>query len=374
MIFYRRLALSAAEGGDSGFTELLVLFGVMLLLVSCGGNAAETAVSPTASATAHLNLPDGFSAELAVTGLSRPTQIIWGPDGRLWVAQLLAGESDETGQVIAVEMESGNQEVLLEGLNKPTGIAVLEGALWVATEDELLRAMLDDNLQPQTPEIILSSMPNNGRSNGTLTVTPDGFLLYETSGRRSGNRASAGSGILWRMDPADPESATPLATGLKNGYAHVFDGNGRLWITEIGDGSVTGSEFEGQPPEELNLVMAGANFGWPQCFGNQEPALNREGSEEICGQTEAPVSLFPPQSTPTSIAVAPWDESILLVALWVRGEVTAVQLEADGNGRFTGTNTPFLTGIVNPQHLLVTPDNALLVTDYRNGTIYVIQN
>jgi glucose/arabinose dehydrogenase len=154
----------------------------------------------------------------------------------------------------------------------------------------------------------------------------------------------------------------------------VFDGNGRLWITEIGDGTVTGANFEGQPSEELNLVMIGANYGWPQCFGEQEPALNRDGTPEICAQSEPPVTLFPPQTTPTSIVVSPWDESVLLVALWLRQEITAVQLEETADGRFTGTNTPFITGIPNPQHLLPAPDGALLVSDYRTGVIYRIQN
>lgn len=346
---------------------------LLLLLVACGGDETATAV-PDPTSEPPLTLPDGFTAEVVVTGLSRPTQFIWGPDGRLWVAQLVEGENDGAGQVVAVDLATGEQEVLLAGLNKPTGIAVLDDALWLAEADQLLRADLGDNLKPQAPQVVLSDMPNNGRSNGTLTVSPEGQLIYETSGRRSGNQASAGSGTLWAINPAQPDNPTVLATGLKNAYAHVFDGNGRLWTTEIGDGAVTGTNFEGQPPEELNLIIPGANYGWPQCFGNQEPALNRAGTPEICAQTVLPVTLFPPQSTPTSIVVAPWDDSVLLVALWLRQEVTAVQLEEMADGRFTGSNTPFITGLANPHHLLPTPDGALLVSDYRTGTIYRIEN
>jgi glucose/arabinose dehydrogenase len=349
--------------------DFLKLLGLILLLLVACGEEGETAVPNTSIPKSPLIMSDGFTAERVVTGLSRPTQFIWGPDGRLWLAQLFEGESDGAGQIVAVDLATGAQEVLLDGLNKPTGIAVLNNALWIAEASQLLRAELDDQLRPQTPEVILSDMPNNGRSNGSLTISPDGLLLYETSGRRSGNRASAGSGILWAINPAQPNNPTALATGLKNAYAHVFDTNGRLWITEIGDGAVTGTDFEGQPPEELNLVIAGADFGWPQCFGNQEPALNRAGTAEICSQTAWPVALFPPQATPTSIVVAPWDESVLLVALWLRQEVTAVSL-SEVNGRFTGTTTPFITGFGNPQHLLPSPDGALLVSDYREGVIY----
>ena len=367
MIFF----LNREERGERRVFSFFLAVFILLALAACTGEEA-TAVPPTSTPETTLVVPDGFTVEVAATGLSRPTQMIWGPDGRLWVAQLFEGEGDEVGQVVALDLASGAQEVLLEGLNKPTGIAVLAGALWIATEEELLRAELDNNQKPQTPELILGNMPNNGRSNGTLTVTPDNQLLYETSGRRSGNRASAGSGILWQLDPAQPDNPIVLATGLKNAYAHVFDGNGRLWITEIGDGGVTGADFEGQPPEELNLVVSSGDYGCPQCFGNQEPALNRDGTAEICAQTEPPITLFPPQNTPTSIAVAPWDDSVLLVALWIGGEVTAVQLEAGADGRFTGTNTPFITGIVNPHHLLPTPDGALLVSEFSTGTIYRI--
>ena len=351
---------------------LTFLLFVLLLLVSCGSDEAATAVPRTPTPDLPFTLADGFTAEAAVTGLSRPTQMIWGPDGRVWIAQLYKEESDNVGQVVAVDLEAGGaKEILLEELNKPTGIAVLDNALWIAEESQLLRADLDENLKPQAPEVILSDMPNNGRSNGTLTVSPEGFLIYETSGRRSGNEASEGSGILWALDPANPENPTILATGLKNAYAHVFDANGRLWVTEIGDGAVTGEGFEGQPPEELNLIIEGANYGWPQCYGNQEPALNREGTAEICARTELPVALFPPQATPTSIVVAPWDDSVLLVTQWLRGEITAVSL-SEQDGRFVGTSSPFLTNILNPQHLLPTPDGALLFSEHRSGAIWRI--
>ena len=355
----------------------LGIFCCLLFILGCQQVGEETAVSPTLSANVPtpatpLILPVGFTATPLVTDLSRPTQFIAGPDGRLWIAQLFAGESDEQGQVIAVDLNSGEKSILLSDLNKPTGIAVLDNALWIAEESQLLRAELDDDLLPQAPDIVLTEMPNNGRSNGTLTVTPDGLLIYETSGRRLGNRASEGSGILWALDPAQPDNPMVLATGLKNAYAHVFDENGRLWTTEIGDGSVTGADFQGQPPEELNLVAAGADFGWPVCFGNQEPALNREGTAAQCSQTRAPVALFPPQSTPTSVVVSPWDEDVLLVALWLSGEVTAVTITPQGDNA-TGTVETLISGFDNPQHMLVLDDDVLLVSDYRSGVIYRVE-
>jgi glucose/arabinose dehydrogenase len=349
------------------------LFWLILLLSGCLPAEPRPAnpTSPTQART-ELILPSGTSAVPLVTGLSGPTQFIFGPNGRLWVAQLASGENDGAGELLAIDLNSGAREVLLTGLDKPTGIAIVADALWIAEENRLLRAMLDENGRPQPAEPILTNLPNNGRSNGTLTVTPDGFLLYETSGRRQGNQAAANSGILWQLDPQDPTNPMPLASGLKNAYAHAFDENGRLFTTEIGDGAVEGADFSGQPPEEINLIVTDGDYGWPVCFGDRETALNRDGTAEGCAATERPLTLLPPKATPTGLTVSPFEPDTLLVALWVEREVWQVTLSEE-NGRLLGQAEPWITGFANPQHLLVTPQGTLLVSDYGRNVIYEIR-
>lgn len=338
---------------------LLLLLLTLLLSAGCAQPA------PPAAPATELQLPTGYAVEVAAEGLRGPTQMILGPDGRLWLAQLNGRENAGDGQVIALDLDSAEMEVLLDGLQKPTGIAVLDGALWIATERDILRAPLDANGRPTAPEAVLSDLPYNGRSNGTLTPTPQGGLLYETSGRRSGSATAPGSGVLWQLDPTDPTNPTPLATGLKGAYAHVFDESDRLWITEIGDGQVNGE----QPPEEINLVVPGADFGWPQCFGFQEAARNNGGTPERCANTRAPVALFEPQTTPTSIAISPWEPDVLLVALWTSGSIMRLPVTVSGNNA-AGSAEAFITGLQNPQHLLPLPDGSLLISDHSAGTLY----
>lgn len=332
-----------------------------LLLALCACAASTTTPTPT-QLPADLQLPAGFRAERLSATLNRPTQLILGPNGRIWAAQLAGAESAGQGQVVAIDLETGDVTPLLDGLQKPTGIALLDGALWIAAGRDLLRADLDAAGLPGTPQPVLTDLPFNGRSNGTLTPTPDGRLLYETSGS-----SQPGAGMLWTLDPADPANPQPLASGLKGAYAHTFDANGRLWITEIGDGTVDGQP----PPEELNLVVPGADFGWPRCYGFQEPARDKGGTAARCAETRPPVVLFPPHSTPTSIAVAPWAADTLLVALWVGQEVVQVAVTPDGDNA-SGTATPFLSGLSAPQHLLPLPDGALLVSDHLAGTLYKV--
>lgn len=343
----------------------LALLAILLALVAC---ATATGTPPTPAPG--LVWPAGYTAEIVAQDLQNPTQMILGPDGRLWLAQLAGGENEGNGQIIALDLQTGAREQLLENLQKPTGLAVLQGALWIATEHDLLRAVLNENNRPAPPQVVLADLPYNGRSNGTLTPTPGGKLLYETSGRRQGNQAAPGAGILWQLDPADPGNPRPLASGLKGAYAHTFDEDGRLWVTEIGDGRVTGAGIDdGPPPEEINLVVEGADFGWPQCFGFQEPALNHDGTVEKCRATRPPVVLFEPHTTPTSLIPSPWQDNTLLVALWNGTAVMAVTFTIQGDNA-TAESVPFITGFKNPQHLLVMPDNTLLISDYGSGTLY----
>ena len=352
--------------------QYCTLFCLIFLLLGCQATQPDPTGTPLPTkAPTELMLPTGYTAVPLVTDLAGPTQFIFGPDGRLWIAQLASGENAGEGELLAIDLATGAREILLTDLQKPTGIAVVANALWIAEADRLLRAQLDENGRPQTPEPILTNLPNNGRSNGTLTVTPDGQLLYETSGRRQGNQAAADSGILWQLDPQTPTNPLPLASGLKNAYAHAFDADGRLFTTEIGDGAVEGADFSGQPPEELNLVITGGDYGWPRCYGDQEPALNRDGTPEICATTERPLALFPPKSTPTSLVVSPFEPDTLLVALWVEREMWQVSLNTE-NGRIIGEAQPWITNFANPQHLLVTPQGTLLVSDYGRNLIYEI--
>ncbi len=346
----------------------LVYLVLLLLVASCVPAPAPAPMLATGMAETTeqfgLTLPAGYTVERVVEGLLGPTQMLFGPDGRLWVAQLNGDENAGKGQVVAIDLTTGEQEVLLDGLLKPTGIALLDGYLWLATRREIQRAALDETNHPGSLEILLSDLPFNGRSIGALTVTPDNQLLYETSGSRSGNGAAPGSGTLWQLDPADPVNPQAVATGLKGAYAHAYDAAGQLWTTEIGDDPVNGAA----PPDELNLVIPGADFGWPQCFGMQEAATNYGGTSEGCEASRPPVALFAQRATPTSVVASPWQTDTLLVALWLQQSVVQVTVTPVGDNA-TGVVEPFISGLRNPQDLLVLVDGTLLVSDFA-GTIY----
>lgn len=65
-------------------------------------------------------------------------------------------------------------------------------------------------------------MPNNGRSQGSLTTLADGTLLFDTSGRRRGSGAAENSGTLWALDPLDPDPGTGYGRAVIDGMKHAY--------------------------------------------------------------------------------------------------------------------------------------------------------
>ena len=323
---------------------------LIVLLVGCA-EAGEPATDVTATPLPFA-VPAGYELTPLPYQFNRPTQFLVESD-QLWVAQLNGGENEAVGQVVRVDLATGAETVIIGDLDKPTGIALLDGWLWIATRDALLRM---EPAEAESLEVVVRDIPNNGRSNGTLTVTPDGRLLYESSGRRSDPE----SGRLWAYDPATGASSL-VAEGLKNAYAHFYDAAGRLWITEIGDGSVEDVPF----PDEINLVVPGADFGWPGCYG-------RELAGPECEGTRAAVAVLPVSSTPTGIAGSPFAPDTLLVTQWLTGELVTVTYTLQGN-QAVGEVAPFISGLRNPQHVLNRPDGAVWISEYSTGLIWELR-
>ncbi len=286
---------------------------------------------------------------VVVDGLNGPTQFGQLDDGRFLIAQLNGEEEAQAGQVLVVDPASGAKTVLLDKLDKPTGVIYHEGAIWVMVRRGLLRADWDGATAAGPVAVVLKDLPYNGRSEGTLTVMADDRIAYETTGNDESGDVTENSGRLWAYDPATSQS-TAIGVGLKNAYAHALLPDGRLAVTEIGD------NISDAPLEEINLVDTTATmpaFGWPNCPAPQQ-----------CTGIVSPLATFDPKATPAGIALSP-DGLSLYVTLLVTGELRQVSL-ADG------TQQLLRTGLQAPLHALTTGDGQLLVGEHAAGRIVAV--
>ena len=112
-------------------------------------------------------------------------------------------------------------------------------------------------------------------------------------------------------------------------------------------------------------VTPGADHGWPRCVGDNRPVAEYGGTEQVCADVPRSLAVFPAGATPTSVVVAPWDPTLLLVALWNEGQVVAVSTTTADSGVVYG-------GAEHPQHLTVDGDRVLL-TDHVAGRILALE-
>lgn len=129
-------------------------------------------------------------------------------------------------------------------------------------------AATESGLRLGAPEVIFSGISKASTHNGgRIRFGPDGFLYVGTgdSQRREQpqDRNALGGKILrlakdGKPAPGNPFPGNPVySLGHRNVQGLAWDREGRLWASEFGP----------EVDDELNLIQAGGNYGWPEVTG-----------------------------------------------------------------------------------------------------------
>ncbi|MET1063933.1 MAG: PQQ-dependent sugar dehydrogenase [Arthrobacter sp.] len=140
-----------------------------------------------------------------------------------------------------------------------------------ASDNRIARMRLEEragNLQLGAPEVIFTGIPKASTHNGgRIRFGPDGYLYVGTGdSQRRGqpqDRNALGGKILritpeGRPAPGNPFGDNPVySLGHRNVQGLAWDSAGRLWSSEFGP----------DVDDELNLIVPGGNYGWPDVTG-----------------------------------------------------------------------------------------------------------
>lgn len=134
-------------------------------------------------------------------------------------------------------------------------------------DNRVVRMRLDGDTLGE-PEVLLGGIPANSTHNGgRLAFGPDG-MLYVTTGdaqdRPAAQDPSSLGGKILRLAPdgqpapGNPFPASPVwSLGHRNVQGLGWDPQGRMFASEFGQDRL----------DELNLIQAGGNYGWPDVEG-----------------------------------------------------------------------------------------------------------
>ena len=183
----------------------------------------------------------------------------------------------------------------------------------------------------------------------------------------------------------------PFATGLRNSV-FLTQKDGQVWATEMG------RDFLGDdlPPDEINIIQEGKNYGWPNCYGknihdtvfDKNTYIRNPCMEPF--ETQSLIDL-PAHSAPLGLAFVPsgkgWPkeyEGNLLVAYhgsWNRTVPTGYAIRRfvlDGKKNVL-KDEDFVSGWLTEKGVLGRPvdlkfasDGMLYVSDDRAGLVYRI--
>jgi glucose/arabinose dehydrogenase len=168
-----------------------------------------------------------------------------------------------------------------------------------------------------------------------------------------------------------------VASGLRNSVFMTKEpGSGGIWATEMG------RDFLGDnlPPDEVNVILAGKNYGWPICYGQRIHDTQFDKNQYIrdpCADTTPPVIEIPAHSAPLGLAFLGQDLLVAYHGSWNRTIPTGYKVVRWHFSFGTWQQSDFLTGFLNgssaigrPTGLLVMPDGSVLVADDKSGSIW----
>ncbi len=154
----------------------------------------------------------------------------------------------------------------MTGLHSPSGMALLNGQLYVANTDALLRVPYRDGLTKidTKPETVVTYPGGGNHWSRNVIVAEDGKTLYVSVGSASniaenGLAAERNRAAILQVYP-DRKTFRIFSTGIRNpnGMALV-PGTNRLW-TVVNERDMLGSDLV---PDYLTAVELGDHFGWP---------------------------------------------------------------------------------------------------------------
>lgn len=359
---------------------------------------SKVAEPGTNSTDMPLALPAGFSISVFAKNLGDPRAMIEGPDGLILVSL------PKQGKVVALADADADGKAdapipVASGLDHPHGLATRcdeKGCkLYVGETTRLDVFDYDTSTHKASNRTKLAALPGGGgHSTRSLLFLPppnDRQLLVSIGSscnvcRENDERRAA----IYVLD-TDNGDFRAYAKGLRNSvFMALNPATHQIWATEMGR-DLLGDDL---PPDEINIISEGDNYGWPICYGQNIHDTQFDKNTTIrtpCMETLATPSHIDLQahSAPLGLAFFPkegWPNEFqnnLLVAFhgsWNRSaptgyKVVRFKLDSQGNAR---TPEDFIAGwltekggaLGRPVDILIQPNGTLFISDDKAGLIY----
>ena len=344
---------------------------IVLMAIACRGAAPAAGQGQRSDDT--LRAPQGFRVAVFAGNLKGVRYLALGPGNAVYASQ--------PGSGLIVKLTDANHDgvadsvvTIASGLKGPFGIAFRGDTMYVAEEQDIKRF----DPHGAAPVTIVPDIPGGGHSTRTIVFGPDGklYLAVGSSCNLCDERDSMRAAVT--LFNRDGSGGRMFAKGLRNSVGMAFNPKtGELWSGN-NDRDNLGDDV---PPEHVNIIKDGRNYGWPECYLPGKP--NPEYGSANCSNVEPPAITIQAHSAPLGLTFYTGtqfprefrgDAFVTLHGSWNRSVPTGakvVRIEVDSSGHRAVGVDDFIGGWQRPDgsrwgrpvSLLVMPDGALLVSD-----------
>jgi glucose/arabinose dehydrogenase len=335
-----------------------------------------------------LKVPEGWTVSIAASGLGKPRMLYHTSIG-MYITRR------DTGDVLLLkDLDNDGKfedaKTVVAEFKGVHGITMKDGWLYLCNNNELRRYTINPDGTLQAKEMMFNNMPSAGQHpNRTMDFGPDG-KLYISIGTMCNDckESDREAATIVQVDPLTWKR-TIYASGLRNNIG--FDWHpqtGELWGFDNG-GDAKGDDW---PPEELNNIKEGKNYGYPFAYAKNEVDKSREdpagdSKDKWVENTNpsvmdfqahmAPIGFqfFPSNSPYSGDGIVTWHGS------WNRSKPVGfkVQRVKFVNGQPVGAED-FLTGFLKgktrfgrPAGVAITSAGTVYISDDANGVLYSIK-
>lgn len=248
-------------------------------------NRSQVIPPPAGSA---LKVPRGFSVEVVADGFETPRFMLLGPGNEILLSDSATARPNG-GSVYVLVDGNGDGKIdgktkILEGLDRPYGLALWKDYLYVAERTSLKRYKYDARaMKASTPGEEVVSLKNfvGGHWTRTILFDPKGEKLYLTVG--SGSNVEAGEdpmrAAVHRFNP-DGSGHETVVTGTRNVVGlRFYPGTETLWGT-VQERDLLGDDLV---PDYFTAFKPGAFYGWPFAYigPHEDPRRKGEAPELV---------------------------------------------------------------------------------------------
>lgn len=139
---------------------------------------------------------------------------------------------------------------------------------------EILNRIVSLKLENDTwteEKVLLDKIPGGEINNGgRIKIGPDGMLYATTGDNGESENAQNLDSLAGKILRMDVNGGIPADNPFENSYVYSFGHRNPQGLAWDSDKNLYSSEHGESGHDELNLIQAGKNYGWPEIQGDEE--------------------------------------------------------------------------------------------------------